>query len=224
MQITQLPKQARPRERLLQFGPSALNDAELLAIFLRTGIRGCNAIELASSLLEQSGGLQGLLGASKSAFCQHKGLGEAKYVQLQACLELSRRYLREPCVRETAFHSPNAVREYLQLTLAGLDHEVFMVLYLDAQHRLIADEALFRGTINAASVYPRDVVKSVLEKQAAAVIFAHNHPSGVAEPSQADKLITDKLVAALGLIDVAVLDHLVVAKQGICSFAERGWL
>ncbi|GEK08295.1 DNA repair protein RadC [Pseudoalteromonas sp. McH1-7] len=222
MQISALPKSARPREKLIKYGAQALSDAELLAIFLRTGIQGLNAIELAESLLEQQQTLQCLFNASLEEFSALKGLGVAKYTQLQAVLELSRRYLREECQRDTVFHNPSAVREYLTAQLRGLGHEVFMVLYLDNQNRLIKDEVLFHGTINSASVYPREVVKAALKHHAASVIFAHNHPSGVAEPSEADKLITNKLQKGLGLVDINVLDHLIVAGNHCISFAERG--
>ncbi|ODB37300.1 hypothetical protein BB427_13865 [Pseudoalteromonas sp. BMB] len=222
MQISALPKSARPREKLIEQGPEALSNAELLAIFLRTGIKGFNAIELAESLLQEQQTLQRLFNASLEEFSALKGLGVAKYTQLQAVLELSRRYLKEECLRETVFQNPTAVRDYLSAQLRGLGHEVFMVLYLDNQNRLIKDEVLFHGTINAASVYPREVVKAALKYHSAAVIFAHNHPSGVAEPSEADKLITKKLQQGLALVDINVLDHLIVAGSHCISFAERG--
>ncbi|NOU52657.1 DNA repair protein RadC [Pseudoalteromonas sp. JBTF-M23] len=222
MQLHTIPAHARPREKLLNLGPDALSDAELLAIFLRTGVSGMNAVELAQSLLKQNHTLSNLFNASLSDFCTHKGLGEAKYVQLQAVLELSKRYLKERCQRDTLFSSPDAVTDYLSIQLRGLDHEVFMALYVDNQNRLIKDEVLFRGTINAASVYPREVVKAALKYNAASLIFAHNHPSGVAEPSQADKLITKKLQNALALVDINVLDHLIVAGEQCISFAQRG--
>ncbi|MEJ6475940.1 RadC family protein [Pseudoalteromonas piscicida] len=222
MQISTLPKSARPREKLIEQGPEALTNAELLAIFLRTGIKGLNAIELAESLLQEQQTLQSLFNASLEEFSAVKGLGVAKYTQLQAVLELSRRYLKEACLRETVFQNPSAVREYLAAQLRGLGHEVFMVLYLDNQNRLIKDDILFHGTINAASVYPREVVKAALKHHAAAVIFAHNHPSGVAEPSEADKLITRKLQQGLALVDINVLDHLIIAGSQCISFAERG--
>ncbi|CAM4437752.1 RadC family protein [Pseudoalteromonas maricaloris] len=222
MQISALPKSARPREKLIEQGPEALSNAELLAIFLRTGIKGLNAIELAESLLQEQQTLQRLFNASLEEFSALKGLGVAKYTQLQAVLELSRRYLKEECLRETVFQNPTAVRDYLSAQLRGLGHEVFMVLYLDNQNRLIKDEVLFHGTINAASVYPREVVKAALKCHSAAVIFAHNHPSGVAEPSEADKLITKKLQQGLALVDINVLDHLIVAGSHCISFAERG--
>lgn len=222
MQISALPKSARPREKLIEQGPEALSNAELLAIFLRTGIKGLNAIELAESLLQEQQTLQRLFNVSLEEFSALKGLGVAKYTQLQAVLELSRRYLKEECLRETVFQNPTAVRNYLSAQLRGLGHEVFMVLYLDNQNRLIKDEVLFHGTINAASVYPREVVKAALKYHSAAVIFAHNHPSGVAEPSEADKLITKKLQQGLALVDINVLDHLIVAGSHCISFAERG--
>ncbi|PAX99440.1 hypothetical protein CKO50_20915 [Pseudoalteromonas sp. HM-SA03] len=222
MQISALPKSARPREKLIEQGPEALSNAELLAIFLRTGIKGLNAIELAETLLQEQQTLQRLFNASLEEFSALKGLGVAKYTQLQAVLELSRRYLKEECLRETVFQNPTAVRDYLSAQLRGLGHEVFMVLYLDNQNRLIKDEVLFHGTINAASVYPREVVKAALKYHSAAVIFAHNHPSGVAEPSEADKLITKKLQQGLALVDINVLDHLIVAGSHCISFAERG--
>ncbi|CAH9054572.1 hypothetical protein PSECIP111951_02018 [Pseudoalteromonas holothuriae] len=222
MQIHAIPVHTRPREKLLNQGPNALTDAELLAIFLRTGVKGMNAVELAQSLLIQNNTLSNLFNASLSDFCAFKGLGEAKYVQLQAVLELSKRYLKERCERDILFGSPEAVTDYLTIQLRGLDHEVFMALYVDNQNRLIKDEILFRGTINAASVYPREVVKAALKHNAASLIFAHNHPSGVAEPSQADKLITKKLQNALALVDINVLDHLIVAGNQCISFAQRG--
>ncbi|CCQ11257.1 DNA repair protein RadC [Pseudoalteromonas luteoviolacea B = ATCC 29581] len=222
VQIAQIPKSQRPREKLLQRGPESLSDAELLAIFLRTGMAGMNAIEMAEMLLNRTQNLHNLFNATLGDVSAIKGMGEAKYVQLQAVLELSKRYLREPCERTTLFDSPEAVRRYLTMKLRGLGHEVFLVLYLDNQNRLIHDEILFHGTINSASVYPREVVKAALKRNAAALILAHNHPSGIAEPSQADKLITKKLQQALNLIDVQVLDHLIVAGPSCLSFAERG--
>jgi len=224
MQLTAMPRETRPREKLLAKGASALLDAELLAIFLRTGTHGMNAIELAAHLLQESGSLQNLFNAPLSEFIKFKGLGSAKYVQLQAVLELNKRYLAEQCQQQTLFDSPKAVRDFLSLKLKAQQQEVFMLLYLDSQNRLLKDEALFYGTINAASVYPREVVKSVLKHNAASVILAHNHPSGIAEPSEADRLITNKLKQALQLIDVQILDHLVVASNKTVSFAERGWL
>ncbi|WP_404341224.1 DNA repair protein RadC [Pseudoalteromonas mariniglutinosa] len=222
MPLTDLPLTARPREKLLAHGAKSLSDAELLAIFLRTGLPGLNVIELAEHLLQKNHTLHNLLNATEQEFCAQKGLGSAKFVQLQAVLELSRRYLLEQCQRDAVFNSPQAVYDYLTIQLRGLQQEVFMVLYLDSQNRLLKDEILFYGTINAASVYPREVVKAALKNNAAALILAHNHPSGIAEPSQADKLITGKLQQALQLVDINVLDHIVVGGQSCVSFAERG--
>lgn len=222
MLLTSLPNSLRPREKLIEKGAKALTDAELLAIFLRTGLPGMNAIELAQHLLNENKTLHNLFNASKEEFCAQKGLGVAKYVQLQAVLELSQRYMQERCQRDAIFNSPNSVYDYLTIQMRGLQQEVFMVLYLDSQNRLIKDEILFYGTINAASVYPREVVKAALKNNAASVIFAHNHPSGIAEPSQADKLITNKLQQALQLVDISVLDHIIVGGETCVSFAQRG--
>ena len=222
MQLTSLPNSLRPREKLIAKGPKALSDAELLAIFLRTGLPGMNVIELAQHLLNENKTLHNLFNASQDEFCAQKGLGMAKYVQLQAVLELSQRYMQERCQRDAVFNSPNAVYEYLTLQMRGLQQEVFMVLYLDSQNRLVKDEILFYGTINSASVYPREVLKAALKNNAAAIILAHNHPSGIAEPSQADKLITNKLQQALKLGDINVLDHIIVGGETCVSFAQRG--
>jgi DNA repair protein RadC len=222
MPIKDWPESERPRERLLQHGPQSLSDAELLAIFLRTGIAGASALELARELLRRFGGLTGLVGSSLEEFSQTKGLGEAKYVQLQAVLELARRAIDEGLRREAVLNSPDKVRQYLQLQLARREHEVFAVLYLDAQNRLLKCEELFRGTLTQTSVHPREVVKQALRHNAAAVILAHNHPSGVAEPSRADELLTRALKDALALVEVRVLDHLIVAGNATVSFAERG--
>ena len=222
MQLTSLPNSLRPREKLIAKGPKALSDAELLAIFLRTGLPGMNVIELAQHLLNENKTLHNLFNASQDEFCAQKGLGMAQYVQLQAVLELSQRYMQERCQRDAVFNSPNAVYEYLTLQMRGLQQEVFMVLYLDSQNRLVKDEILFYGTINSASVYPREVLKAALKNNAAAIILAHNHPSGIAEPSQADKLITNKLQQALQLVDINVLDHIIVGGETCVSFAQRG--
>ncbi|HBW98237.1 MAG TPA: hypothetical protein DEF74_07975 [Pseudoalteromonas sp.] len=222
MQLTSLPNSLRPREKLIAKGPKALTDAELLAIFLRTGLPGMNVIELAQHLLNENKTLHNLFNASQDEFCAQKGLGMAKYVQLQAVLELSQRYMQERCQRDAVFNSPNAVYEYLTLQMRGLQQEVFMVLYLDSQNLLVKDEILFYGTINSASVYPREVLKAALKNNAAAIILAHNHPSGIAEPSQADKLITNKLQQALQLVDINVLDHIIVGGETCVSFAQRG--
>ncbi|WP_072039130.1 RadC family protein [Vibrio sinaloensis] len=219
-----LPSESMPREKLISHGPHALTDAELLAIFLRTGTKGMNVIELSDFLLKDFGSLRKLFGASKEEFCQHKGLGTAKYVQLQAVLELTQRYLSETLKRGDALTSPEQTKLYLSGLLRDKQREEFYVLYLDNQHRVIVGESLFQGTIDAASVYPREVVKRALEHNAAALILAHNHPSGVAEPSQSDRRITRRISDALALVDVRILDHFVVGDGEIVSFAERGWI
>jgi DNA repair protein RadC len=218
------PEGDRPRERLLRHGAQALADAELLAICLRTGVKGKSAVELARELLERFGSVRVLLQAAAGQLAGTRGLGDAKRAQLLASLELARRSLREDLETRGALCSPREVRDYLRLVLGRADHEVFVVLMLDAQHRVIATEELFRGTLTQTSVYPREVVKAALARNAAAVIFAHNHPSGVAEPSHADELLTRSLRSALGLVDVQVLDHFIVAGSRIMSFAERGLL
>lgn len=222
MTIKDWPEDERPRERLMAQGAAALSDAELLAIFLRTGVVGYTAIDLARLALERAGGLRALLTCSCADFGLTPGLGPAKWTQLQAVMELARRTLREELAAGTVLTSPAQLRDFLALRLAGLAHEVFLAIYLDAQHRLLADEILFTGTLNQTSVYPREVVKAALRHNAAAVILAHNHPSGLAEPSRADELLTAKLKAALELIDVRVLDHFIVAGGCSLSFAERG--
>ncbi|MES0874761.1 RadC family protein [Sinimarinibacterium thermocellulolyticum] len=224
MAITDWPEHERPREKLLTMGPSALSDAELLAIFLRTGVRGMTAVDLARDLVRRFGSLRALLAASREEFCVTKGLGEAKYVQLQAVMEMARRHLSETLTRGDALASPQAASEYLRAQLRDRDHEVFAVLFLDSQHRVLAYEELARGTVDGAAVYPREVVKAALRRNAAAVILAHNHPSGIAEPSAADRALTERLRQALGTIDVRVLDHLVVGDGAPVSFAERGWI
>jgi DNA repair protein RadC len=222
--IKDWPEDERPRERLLAHGPQVLSDAELIALFLRTGTAGRTALDLARDALTRFGGLSGLLAAAPSELTSMPGLGPAKSAQLQAVLELARRSLREDVRRDTALNSPGAVRDYLRLTLAHREHEVFMALFLDAQNRLLVAEELFRGTLTQTSVYPREVVKRALALNAAAVIFAHNHPSGVAEPSRSDEMLTATLRQALTLVDVRVLDHLIVAGSAMVSFAERGLL
>ncbi|SDJ91731.1 DNA repair protein RadC [Ferrimonas sediminum] len=224
MAIRDWPETERPRERLLTQGVGVLSDAELLAIFLRTGIAGCSAVELARQLLTEAGGLNRLLAMDRRQFADIRGVGPAKYAQLQAALELGRRCLGEKSQRACALTSPDSAREYLQVSLGNLGHEVFAMLLLDSQHRVVKLTELFRGTIDAANVYPREVVKTVLAANAAAVILAHNHPSGVSEPSQADRAITKRIQNALALIDVSVLDHLVIGHGECCSFAQRGWL
>jgi DNA repair protein RadC len=222
MAITDWPEGERPREKLLQRGADSLSDAELLAIFLRTGVVGKSAVDLARELLTRFGNLTQLVAAGEADFCITKGMGQAKYVQLQAVLEMSRRALKEEIQRGDALNSPRAVRDYLQLLLGGRHQEVFLVLFLDTQHRVIASEELFHGTLGQTSVYPREVVKRALAHNAAAVILAHNHPSGVAEPSQSDQMLTDALKQALSLVDVRVLDHFIVAVGQTLSFAEKG--
>jgi DNA repair protein RadC len=222
MAITDWPEGERPREKLLQKGAASLSDAELLAIFLRTGVTGRSAVDLARELLTRFGNLTQLVAASESDFCETKGIGQAKYVQLQAILEMSRRALKEELQRGDALNSPRAVRDYLQLLLGGRQQEVFLVLFLDTQHRVIASEELFHGTLSQTSVYPREVVKRALAHNSASVILAHNHPSGVAEPSQSDQLLTGALKQALALVDVRVLDHFVVTVGQTLSFAEKG--
>lgn len=224
MAITDWPLDDRPREKLLAKGPQALSDAELVAIFLRTGVKGKSAVELARDLLARFGSLSALAGSERATFCSSLGLGDAKYAQLQAALEIARRTLHEKLQAATALSSPGAVRDYLRLLLHGRPHEVFVAVFLDAQHRVIATEELFRGTLTQTSVYPREVVKRSLHFNAAAVIFAHNHPSGVTEPSRADEALTVALKQALALVDVRVLDHFVVAGDTALSFSERGIL
>ena len=224
MAITDWPNAERPRERLLSLGASRLSDAELLAIFLRTGIRGHSAVDIARSLLTTFSSLSELLGADPARLRQAPGIGDAKTAQLLATMELARRALAEELSRGNALSSPRAVRDYLRLRLSGLEHEVFLAMFLDAQHRVIASEELFRGTLTQTSVYPREVVKRTLHHNAAAIIFAHNHPSGVAEPSRADELLTQSLRQSLALIDVHVLDHFIVTAGTVASFAERGLL
>lgn len=222
MAITDWPAQERPRERLLAQGPHALSDAELLAIFLRTGMSGKSAVDLARELLQSFGSLTALTHASEAAFCAVPGLGPAKYAQLQAVMEMARRALKEQSKQRDALSSPQAVRDYLRLQLGSREYEVFMAVFLDTQNRVIAIEELFRGSLKETSVYPREVVKRALAHNAAALIFAHNHPSGVAEPSRADEAITQALKQALALVDVRVLDHFIVAAGGGVSLAERG--
>lgn len=224
MAIADWPEGERPREKLLAKGAKALSDAELLAIFLRTGSRGVDAVTLARQLLARFGTLRALFSASQKRFCAEYGVGSAKFVQLQAALEMSRRYLKESLQDQQVIQSTEMARKYLEAELGQYSREVFALLLLDNQHRVVQFAPIFYGTIDAASVYPRVVVQRVLENNAAAVILAHNHPSGVAEPSQADRLITDKLIQALSLIDVRVLDHIVTGCGQTVSFAQRGWI
>ncbi len=224
MRIADWPVDERPRERLLKLGPGALSEAELLAIFLRTGIAGKSAVELGRDLMQRFGGLQRLFAATFEEVAGIRGLGPAKYAQLQAVVEMARRALSEQIGERDAMSSPRAVREYLTLSLGSRPHEVFVALFLDAQNRLLGSEELFRGTLTQTSVYPREVVKTALRYNAAGVIFAHNHPSGLAEPSRADELLTQTLKQALSLVEIKTLDHFVVAGTRTVSFAERGLL
>jgi DNA repair protein RadC len=221
MGISDWPPEERPRERLLAHGAGALSDAELLAVVLRTGIRGKSAVELGRDLLTRFKGVAGILGANLSGV---KGLGPAKRAQFEAAMELVRRCLAADLQSASALTSPGAVRDYLRLAIATREHEVFVCLWLDAQHRVIDIQELFRGTLTQTSVYPREIVKAALKANAAAVIFAHNHPSGAAQPSQADELLTRNLKEALALVEVKVLDHFIVAGNQAISFAERGLL
>jgi DNA repair protein RadC len=224
MAITDWPTDERPREKLLQRGAAALSDAELLAIFLRTGVSGRTAVDLARDLLDEHGSLRNLLAADQERFCTSHGLGQAKYVQLQAVLEMGRRHLRETLERGDALTSPQGTRHYLSARLRDYPHEVFACLFLDSRHRVIEYEELFRGTIDGASVHPREVVRRAMTHNAAALILAHNPPSGVAEPSQSDTHITQRLKDALALVDVRVLDHIIVGDGEMTSLAERGLL
>ncbi|MDC7828974.1 MULTISPECIES: DNA repair protein RadC [Pseudomonas] len=224
MSIKDWPAQERPREKLLEQGAQALTDAELLAIFLRTGVTGKSAVDLARQLLGEFGSLRALLEADLTAFSTHLGLGPAKYSQLQAVLEMGRRHLAEGLKRDSALESPQQVRDYLKARLRHEPHEIFGCLFLDTRHRVLAFEALFHGTIDGASVYPRQVVKRALAHNAAAVILTHNHPSGIAEPSQADRLLTTRLKDALTLVDVRVLDHFIVGDGEPLSMAEKGYV
>lgn len=224
MTIKSWPDAERPREKLLNQGSGALSDAELLAIFLRTGTRGATAIDIARDLLTEFGGLRPLLAASRHDLCSRKGIGDSKYVTLQAALEIGQRCLAQRLLRGEPLTSPERARVFLQGKLQDLPHEMFCCLYLDTKHRVIRFEELFRGTIDGASVHPREVVRCALKHNAAAVIVAHNHPSGVAEPSAADNALTRRLQEALAMVDVRLLDHLVVGDGEVVSFTERGLL
>ena len=226
MAITDWPEGERPRERLLAHGAEALSDAELLAIYLRVGVRGKSAVDLARELLLRfEGSLSALVDASLGELASVSGIGTAKAAQLKASFELARRALAREMATRDSFSSPGKVRDWLRLKLATRQNEVFMALWLDAQNRLIKADELFSGTLTQTSVYPREVVKAALANNAAAVILAHNHPSGVAEPSAADEMLTQNLKAALAMVDVKVLDHFIVAGTGVpLSFAERGLL
>ncbi len=224
MTISQWPEQERPREKLLHRGAGALSPAELLAIFIRSGVPGKTAVDVARDLMDRYGGLRELLAASPEELCETPGLGEAKYVQLQAGLELGKRFLEEKLKREIVLGSTRDTRDYLQAQLRDRKNEVFCVLFLDNRHRVLVFEELFQGTLNGTAVYPREVVMRALKHNAAAVILVHNHPSGVAEPSRADELLTTRLKEALSLVDIRLLDHLVVGDGETVSFSERGLL
>ena len=224
MSIKKLPSATRPREKLLALGPQALADAELLALLLRTGLPGQGVLDLAQALIDRFGGLAGLLGADVQQLAGVKGLGPAKRAELAAVFEIARRALGEQLAQKPVFDNPTAVKQFAALAIGALAFEVFAVLFLDNQHRLLKHEEMFRGTLTQTSVYPREVVRRALELNSAAVIFAHNHPSGTAEPSRADEFLTQSLKSALQLVDVRVLDHLVVGRGEVVSFAERGLL
>lgn len=220
MAITDWPEGERPREKLLQAGVGSLSDAELLAIFLRVGVKGKSAVDLSRDLLSRFGSLNGIFDADINAISQIHGMGESKYCQLQAIFEMSRRALSEEMQSGDHLSSPEKVRHYLSLTLGHLNREVFMVLFVDTQNRMIDSEILFEGTLTQTSVYPREVLQRALHHNAAGVIFAHNHPTGVAEPSHADKALTTTLKSALAMVDVQVLDHFIVAGNQMCAFSE----
>ena len=224
MPITDWPEQERPREKLLLLGATPLSDAELLAIFLRTGTRGITAVDLGRQLLQQFGGLRQILEADYQLFCQTNGLGPAKYVQLKAAIEIAQRCLYQSLQRNSVLANPHDVHRYLTASLREYKQEVFGCLFLDNGHRVICFDKLFYGTINSAVIHPREVVKRALHYNAAAIIFAHNHPSGIAEPSSADCAITSQLKSALSLIDVRVIDHIIIGEGQITSLAERGLL
>ena len=224
MSIKDWPAAERPREKLLALGSSSLSDAELLAIFLRTGVSGKSAVDLARHLLAEFGSLRALLEADLGSFSRQLGLGPAKFSQLQAVLEMGRRHLAERLRRDSALESPQAVRDYLKALLRHEPHEVFGCLFMDSKHRMLAFEVLFRGSIDSASVYPRQVVKRALGHNAAAVIFCHNHPSGITDPSEADRTLTQRLTEALDLIEVRVLDHFIVGEGEPLSMVEHGWM
>lgn len=224
MAITDWPADQRPRERLIKHGPQVLSDAELLAVFLRVGVTGKSAVDLGRDMVGHFGSLNGLFSASLTDFSVLNGLGPAKFAQLQAVLELARRALAEQLQAGVTLSSPQAVKQYLQLLLGNKPYESFAVLFLDVKNRLIASDELFRGTLTHTSVYPREVVKASLSHNAASIILAHNHPSGSPEPSAADQTLTAALKQALGLVDVRVLDHFIVAGSHIYSFAEHGLL
>ena len=224
MKISQWPAAERPREKLLNSGAKALSDAELLAIFLRTGVQGINAVDLARQLLVDFGSIKRLLGASESEFCKGRGLGQAKYVQLQAVLELARRFFQAEAKEQRKFTSSAVTMQFIASQLSHYQSEVFAILLLDSQHQFLHFQPVFYGTIDAAPVYPRELVKLALSHNAAAIVLAHNHPSGVAEPSISDQRITQRIQSAMQLMDIRVLDHIVVGAGQHTSMAERGMM
>ena len=224
MAIRDWPRDERPREKLLDKGAAALSDAELLAILLRTGTAGHSALDLARNVLTSFQSLRKLIASNRQRFCAEPGLGSARYAELQASVEIARRQLSETLRAGPPLSSPRATREFLTARLRDLEHEVFCCIYLDKRHRLIQFEEVFRGTIDGASVHPREIVKLALQRNSAAVIIAHNHPSGVADPSQADEFITQRIKEALALVDIRLLDHIIVGDGQCLSFAERGLL
>ncbi|MCX8640979.1 MULTISPECIES: RadC family protein [unclassified Gilliamella] len=213
-----------PREKLLRFGVETLSDAELLALFLRTGTRNIPVLELSQKLLNEFGSFYNLINASHSDFCKKHGLGTAKYTQLKAVVELSHRYLKVKIMKENSLTSPSLTHHYLASRLANKDREIFMVIFLDNQNHVITAEEMFTGTYNCVEVHPREIARQALQYNAAALILAHNHPSGIAEPSQADRVLTQKIEQVCELIDIRILDHLVIGKGQYVSFAERGWI
>ena len=224
MVLKDIPPDARPREKLLAHGPAALADAELIALLLRTGFKGVSVLQLAEKLLADFGGLDGLLKTQPADLKRVKGLGPAKRAEIAAVMELARRSLQRELSARPVFDAPQRAKDYLRMQIGGRSHEVFAVMFLDAKSQLIRFEEMFRGTLTHTAVYPREVVKRALELGAAGVVLAHNHPSGVAEPSHADELLTKTLINALQLVDVRVLDHMVVGEVDVISFAERGML
>jgi DNA repair protein RadC len=216
--------QLAPREKLLKYGAAVLSDAELLALFLRTGIPGMHVMKMAESLIEAFGSLHGLISADYKTLCAHKGVGTSKYSQIQAIGELASRCFSSHLMQESVLLNPEVTQKFLQNILSHREREIFLVMFLDNQHRVIRHEEMFTGTINSVEVHPREIVREALKVNAAALILAHNHPSGMAEPSQADRLMTTQVIKACSLLDIRVLDHLVVGRGECVSFAERGWL
>ncbi|WP_208293514.1 RadC family protein [Zophobihabitans entericus] len=218
------PQYLQPREKLLLYGVQSLSDAELLAIFLRTGVKGTNVLTLSQNLLNEFGSLYHLINADHKSFCSEPGLGTVKYTQLKAVVELSHRYLKVQMTKESSLTNPSLTHHYLASRLADKEREVFLVIFLDNQNRVIYAEEMFVGTYNSVEIHPREIIREALKCNAAALILAHNHPSGIAEPSQADRNITYQIEQACALIDIRVIDHIVIGKGEYVSFAERGWL